>query len=143
MLDILKKIFPASSSKEAIVNDDTQQDAIQLAFAALLVEAASADENFDDKEKTITTRIIKNQFSLDTNTAQTILDRAIAKQKDAVDLHQFTKEVKTLPEEEKIQFVEGLWEVILSDGVRDPFEDAMVRRVCALMPAVKHANAPK
>lgn len=117
-------------------SDDQKEEGaitLQTAFAALLIEAARADENYEEREKDLITALLVRQFSLDTITANRIREEGEAAQADAIDLHRFTREVKTLSEEERVMFIEGLWQIVLSDGIRDPWEDALVRRVCGLI----------
>lgn len=133
MLSALKSLFTApkdTAPGPALADEETS---IRIAFTALLVEAARSDENYDEKERALITTIIRNQFSLTEPDAIALREQGEAAQGDAIDLHRFTKQVKTLPEAERVAFIEGLWRIVLSDGVRDPFEDTMIRRVCGLV----------
>ena len=138
MIDNFLKLFRAQSeqSEPKASSDDT----LSVAFSALLIEAAKADEDFADDERQLVLNILSRKFELNNADAKSLLEKAATAQADAIDLHRFTKEVKTLPEEERIQFIENLWEIILSDGVRDPFEDALVRRVCSLIHITDRAS---
>lgn len=105
----------------------------ELAVAALLVEAARADENYTDLERTLIKRALAAQFLLDAEAANALLAAGEAAQAEALDLHRFTRVAKAMATEDKLALVERLWTVILSDGARDPHEDALVRRVCGLI----------
>lgn len=135
MLSALKSLFSTDkkSKPETAKLDQDEKEQVNIAFAALLIEAAKADENYDDHERAIITGILRNQFELSESRAVELHTKAEAAQADAIDLHRFTREVKTLPEKERINFIEGLWRVVLSDGVRDPFEDALIRRISSLI----------
>jgi len=136
MLNAIKSLF--SSETEAPAGPEDPD--LQTAFAALLIEAARADEHYDDMEKAIITRVIKTQFSLEEAGAVAVREKAETAQTSANGLHQFTREVKTLPESERAQFLEHLWTVILSDGVRDAWEDSLVRRIASLIHMTDRAS---
>lgn len=49
---------------------------------------------------------------------------------EAIDIYQFTKAIKeAIPHDDRIAIIEELWGVILSDGVRDPHEDTLMRQI--------------
>lgn len=103
------------------------------AVAALLVEAARADDHYDDREKAIIEHALAATFDLSAEEAGALRSAGEAAQADALDIQRFTRVAKQMSQEEKISFVERLWEIVLSDSVRDPFEDALIRRICGLI----------
>ena len=111
----------------------TEDDELEVSFAALLVEAARADEDYADHEKAIIDRTLAARFSLSAADASRLREKAETAQSAALDIQQFTRHAKTMSADEKIAFLEGLWEIILSDGVRDSYEDTLVRRICGLI----------
>ena len=68
-------------------------------------------------KKTIT-QTIKDAKSIEENSNQ-ILD--------------FTREVKTLPEVDKIKIVEALWSIIYSNNEADIYETNLMRRLAGLL----------
>lgn len=127
------KFFKTLFERETPADTIDEIDHQQLAIAALLVEAARADEHFAEDERTIIEHFLAQNFDLDADAAKSLLAQAETAQADAIDIHRFTKQVKELPQDEKIKFIEGLWHIVLSDGERDAFEDALIRRVCGLI----------
>lgn len=127
MLERFKSLFGGDRPKQS------ESLSLELAVAALLVEAARADEDYTDLERALVDRAIADQFSLDDAGARSLRLEAEAAQAEAHDIHRFTKIAKSMPREDKLSLLERLWTVILSDGVRDPHEDTMVRRVCGLI----------
>ena len=106
----------------------------RLAFTALLVEAARADEIYTDKEKALISKLVKQHFGIDDADALALREKAEEAQAEANDLYRFSSTVKNgLTPEEKIQLIEGMWQIILSDEARDPYEDMIVRRLCGLI----------
>jgi len=108
-------------------------DPMQLALAVLCVEAARADENYEAHEIAIIDRFLAKRFTLSPEDAAALRARAEAAQTEALDIQRFTKVAKEMSSEEKINFVEHLWRIVLSDGDRDPFEDTLIRRICGLI----------
>ncbi len=106
---------------------------LHLAFAALLVEAARADEKYEPHEIAIIDRALKTKFALSEEDAAALRAKAETIQENAVDIQRFTRVAKEMSPEEKIGLIEELWGIILSDGDRDPFEDTLVRRICGLI----------
>lgn len=127
MLDRLKAMF----AREKTPARETAST--PLAVAALLVEAARADENYTDAERSLIEAALAAQFSLDAAGARALREDAEAVQADALDIHRFTKVAKAMAAGEKLALLERLWTIVLSDGARDPHEDALIRRVCGLI----------
>ena len=69
-------------------------------------------------KKETTTQIIIDAKSIEENSNQ-ILD--------------FTKEVKNLPETDKIKIIESLWSIIFSDNEADIYETNLMRRLAGLL----------
>lgn len=114
-------------------SESEEADAIQVAVAALCVEAARADEDYEASEIAIIDRFLAKRFSLSTEDAASLRAKAETVQSDALDIQRFTRIAKEMSEDEKIGFIENLWEIVLSDGNRDPFEDTLIRRICGLI----------
>ena len=129
---MLKKLF-SSAKPQGEQAAPTGHDEFQIALAALLVEAAKADGAYIDEERAVIDRALERQFSLSTEKASKLREEAESIQSEALDIQRFTREAKKMSENEKVQFLEDLWRIILTDGVKDPYEDALVRRICGLV----------
>lgn len=109
-------------------------DDLHLAAAALLVEAAVADGNFDEDERGALKRRLAERFSLDAAEAEALIEEAARHQADSNHLLRFTKAVKDgFDESARVHLMEMLWEVVLADGVVDAFEDHLLRRLGGLL----------
>lgn len=106
---------------------------LELAFAALLVEAARIDETYDGREKAIIERALQKRFALTEADAAALRRRAEAAQEGATDIQRFTRVAKAMTRAEKIDLVEELWEIVLADGARDPYEETLIRQICGLI----------
>ena len=106
----------------------------RLALAALLVDAARRDDEYEDSEKVAIDRILAAEHGLDAAGAAKLRIEAESAQDEAMGLFRFTHSLKeSTPFEDRVKIIEYLWEVALADGDRDAVEDNLVRRVCGLL----------
>lgn len=116
-------------------NDRPQDgpDEIQIGAAALLVEAAHLDGEFTPDERLSIEQALGRHFDLSPAEVTSLLDAAERVQGDAVEISRFTRAIKQLPEERRIQILEMLWEVVLADGDLHAYEANLLRRVGGLI----------
>jgi uncharacterized tellurite resistance protein B-like protein len=109
-------------------------DQLQIAVAVLLVEAARMDDRFDSAERGAIERVLGEKFELSAESTRELLALAEATADTTHQLHPFTRmAVERMTPQERIRLVEMLWEVAYADGVLDPEEDALLRRVAGLI----------
>jgi uncharacterized tellurite resistance protein B-like protein len=107
---------------------------LQLAVAALLVEAALMDDRFDGVERRIIAELLATRFELTPDQAQSLLASAEKAVRQSTQLFRFTQSVAAkLDPAERARVVEMLWEVAYADGVLSPQEDALIRRIAGLV----------
>ena len=107
---------------------------VPVAVAALLVEAARMDDHFDPAERAAIRRVLGQRFALD----EAAIDRLIRTAERAVEgssaLYRFTRVVaERFDPAARVDMIEMLWEVAYADGVLDPDEDALIRRIAGLI----------
>jgi len=115
-------------------------DELQLAVAALLLEAAVVvDGDFDPHEREIVLRLLQRRFALSPDNAQLLVAAAKRRVEISSQLFGFTSTVNSrLSRERKVELIEMLWEVAYADGVLDPLEDTLLRRVAGLIDVSDH-----
>lgn len=116
--------------------DETQPEdhTLPRALAALLIEAARADEEYTDEERAMIDRMLMARFAKTRDEARTLRIEAETDQAEANDLYQFTTVVKDgLDRTEKLSLIEDMWRVVLSDDARDPHEEMVIRRLVGLI----------
>lgn len=115
-------------------------DKLQLAVAALLLEAAMVvDGRFDDRDRAIIRRLLEQRFGLSASDAQQLLAAAEKRVEGSAQLFGFTSAINgRLSHARKIEVIEMLWEVAYADGVLDPLEDSLLRRVGGLIDVSDH-----
>jgi uncharacterized tellurite resistance protein B-like protein len=115
-------------------------DELQLAVAALLLEAAVVvDGDFDPHEREIVRRLLQRCFALSADDAQLLIAAAERRVEMSSQLFGFTSTVNSrVSRGRKIEIIEMLWEVAYADGVLDPLEDTLLRRIAGLIDVSDH-----
>jgi len=130
MLDRLFARFRSADNAEP----ETDQGGLAHAVTALLVEAARADEDYTEIERTTIKAMLAKQFELDEAGTESILAKAETAQAEANDLYQFSRVVKDeLDRDGKMKLIEDMWRVVLTDDARDPHEEMVIRRLIGLI----------
>jgi len=112
----------------------TRSDQLQVAVAALMVHAAAMDDTFDATERRTIERLLGERFALPPDTVAKLLAAAETRAEESSQLYPFTRlAVEKLDQQGRVQLIEMLWEVAYADGVLDPDEDALLRRVAGLL----------
>ena len=129
MFDKLKTFF---DKKTEITEFSFNSD--KIAVVALLISTAKYDGNFDDSEKLEIQKLIESYFSLSSQKTDDLFKAAEKLESEANDLHQFTRSLnEVLNEEEKLKIMELIWKIVMADGVIDNYEENLVRRLSGLL----------
>ena len=99
---------------------------------ALLIHAAKIDENYTKKEEEIIKNTLIELGANEETISQTIKD-AKSIEENSNQILDFTREVKNLPENDKIKIVEALWSIIYSNNEADIYETNLMRRLAGLL----------
>jgi len=111
-----------------------EPDRLQLAVAALLVEAARMDDHFDAAERRVIARLLAERFDLAREATERLLAAAERAAEHSTQLFRFTHQaVLSLDAPERVRIIEMLWQVAYADGALDPDEDALIRRIAGLL----------
>ena len=115
-------------NKENIL--DNNNDLLNI--ACLMIHAAKIDENYTDKEKNIIKKTLSKLNKNDENIDNLILE-AERKESDSNHIQDFTKNIKAMDKDNKIEIVKDIWTIILSDGSSDMYEENLMRRLAGLL----------
>ena len=99
---------------------------------ALLIHAAKIDENYTDKEEEIIKKTLNELGVEDKNISKTVED-AKEIEENSNQILDFTREVKNLPEQDKVKIIEALWSIIYSNNNADMYETNLMRRLAGLL----------
>ena len=111
--------------------DDNSKNFL-LNIASLLIHAAKIDENYTEKEKNIIKQTLIKLTNENLNIDE-LVQKAEETEKNSNQILNFTKEIKTLPNSQKIEIVEALWSIIYSNQDADIYETNLMRRLAGLL----------
>ena len=133
MLERLQKLFqsvsPSGRSSRALTRDDPR-----VAAAALFFHVVDADGDISKNERLKLRNVIASAYNLKGAELDAVLKAGEMADDEAVDLYAFTSILKrALDQEQRISFVELLWEVVYADGDRHELEENVVWRIAELL----------
>ena len=99
---------------------------------ALLIHTAKIDENYTENEEEIIKKTLLELGANKENVPQIIRD-AKSIEENSNQILDFTREVKNLPENDKIKIIEALWSIIYSNNEADIYETNLMRRLAGLL----------
>ena len=112
---------------------DTSDDKnLLIKVCALLIHAAKIDENYTNSEEEIIKKTLL-EIGLPEKDLNQIIKEAKVIEENSNQILDFTKEVKNLPEKEKIKIIEALWSIIYSNKDADIYETNLMRRLAGLL----------
>jgi uncharacterized tellurite resistance protein B-like protein len=113
-------------------NKDNNENNFLVKTCALLIHAAKIDENYTENEEEIIKKTLLELGETKENIAQTIQKAKIIEE-NSNQILDFTREVKNLPETDKIKIIEALWSIIYSNNDADIYETNLMRRLAGLL----------
>ena len=99
---------------------------------ALLIHAAKIDENYTENEEEIIKKTLLELGAIKENIAR-IIEEAKVIEGNSNQILDFTREVKNLPEKDKIKIIEASWLIIYSNNEADMYETNLMRRLAGLL----------
>ena len=103
-----------------------------IKICALLIHAAKIDEHFSEKEEKIIRQTML-KIGVKNDHLDKLFSEAIKIEDNSNQILNFTKEVKNMDEENKIQIIEALWRIIYSNKEADIYETSLMRRLGGLL----------
>jgi uncharacterized tellurite resistance protein B-like protein len=134
VINRVKALFFDRSGAPAAQDAGHSHEELQIAAAALMVEAAQLDDDFDAHERAKVRDLVTERFGLGPDESESLIEVAEERVAQASQLHGFTRVVKkTFTQEERIELMEMLWEVVYADGELHHFEANLMRRLAGLL----------
>ena len=133
MKKFIKKLF---SKKTSHIENQTMPDnsVIEEAVAVLLLRAANIDGKKDEKEIEAIKKLIIKQFNYDEEKADIIISKASEKEESSADLFEWSKIINDYYDLDSKKIVFSMMcEIICADGLIDPFESNLIRRLSGLL----------
>ena len=134
MINRVKALFADRGGAPEARADRHSREELQIAAAALMVEAAQLDDSFDAQERAKIRELVAARFQLTPEEVENLIEAAEARVADSIELHGFIRVVKSaFTPEERIELMEMLWEVVYADGELHHYEANLMRRLAGLL----------
>ena len=134
MLNSIQSFFKQHILSAQDESEQGTEKALHLATATLLFEMAQMDEHVDSREREAIQSLLADRFSLDTALSAELLELGADEARQAICMQEFTRLLnENFSQTEKRHMVKMLWQVAMSDGVIDKYEDLFVRQIADLL----------
>ena len=132
MFSNLKTAFQNITSKNK--NEDEYEGEDIQAVIILLLEACQIDGDTGKIELEFIKKLLINKFNFTPDQAEKNLIEALEKSDERIEIFSQIKIIlNEMNHEERIDVIEMMWGVILSDGIVDDFEANLMRRMNGLL----------
>ena len=134
MINRVKAFFLERGGHGEAADGRHAKDELQLAAAALMVEAACLDDEFIAAERDRIAALTQARFGLSQDEAETLIEEAEQAVDASHQLHRFAQVIRDrFSEAERIELIEMLWEVVYADGRLHDYEANLLRRIGGLI----------
>jgi len=139
MINKIKNLISNLSKKEE-EHKELDSSLLDNACAALLVEIAFADKDFDDTEKDSLRETLVKTYSLNEEEIEEIIQDADRSVEESTSLYGYTRIVNDeFNYEDKLNLIRNLWKVAYADGNLDKYEEHLLRKISDLI-HVSHSD---
>tara|TARA_Y100000768_G_C23955399_1_gene672482 strand:+ start:749 stop:1201 length:453 start_codon:yes stop_codon:yes gene_type:complete len=133
MIKKIKDLISNLSGKEEVA-EPNKELRLNNACAALLVEVAFADKDFDQKEKESLKTSLLETYNLDEDAINEIILDADKSVEESTSLYSYTRIVNDEFEyDNKLDLLRNLWKVAFADGYLDKYEEHLLRKISDLI----------
>ena len=133
---MIKKIkdFITNLSDQTEDLEEKEESLLNNACAALLVEVAFADKEFDEQEKVSLRKSLLETYNLEESAINEIILDAEKSIEESTSLYGYTRVVNDEFEyQDKLDLLSNLWKVALADGYLDKYEEHLLRKISDLI----------
>jgi uncharacterized tellurite resistance protein B-like protein len=111
-----------------------KEEKARLATTALLIRVATADSEMSERKWRGLHAIVKTAFELDDAAATQLIQDGHAAERKAIDLYQFTRQIKdAFDEQGRRRVVQMMWDTAYLDGGLNGFEANVIWRAADLL----------
>jgi uncharacterized tellurite resistance protein B-like protein len=133
MINKIKDLITRFNTKEE-TTEESSSNLLDNACAALLVEIAFADKDFDETEKTSLKQSLIETYAVDESDIEEIIKDAEQTVSESTSLYGYTRVVNDEFEyEDKLSLLKNLWKVAYADGNLDKYEEHLIRKISDLI----------
>ena len=139
MIKKIKELISNLSDKD--VQEESQDPSlINNACAALLIEIAYADKDFDESEKMSLKNSLMTTYKIDEIEIDELILDASQSVQESTSLYGYTRIVNDeFSYDEKLNLLKNLWKIAYADGDLDKYEEHLIRKISDLI-HVSHSD---
>ena len=129
MIKKIKELISNLSDKD--VQEESQDSSlINNACAALLIEIAYADKDFDESEKMSLKNSLMTTYKIDEIEIDELILDASQSVQESTSLYGYTRIVNDeFSYDEKLNLLKNLWKIAYADGNLDKYEEHLLRKI--------------
>lgn len=130
----LKKYLVNQMESQKEPQEQDPFERIQVATCVILLEAARYDDEFSDVEKTAIRAIIEEDFGINDEDAEALIELATKKRAESRSLRDFTHWInENYTEADRRNILESAWKVIFADEKLHSYEDHFIHKLAKLL----------
>jgi uncharacterized tellurite resistance protein B-like protein len=131
---MLKQLMALFEQPEPGQDEALEEDSMRLSCAALLVEVATIDQHFDERERSALYAILSEHYGITEDERAELTAEAKQASADATSMYQFTALVdRRLSYQDKCLLVVNMWRMAYADGELDKYEEYIIRKTADLL----------
>ena len=133
MIKKIKELISNLSDKD--VQEESQDPSlINNACAALLIEKAYADKDYDESEKMSLKNSLMTTYKIDEIEIDELILDASQSVQESTSLYGYTRIVNDeFSYDEKLNLLKNLWKIAYADGNLDKYEEHLLRKISDLI----------
>ena len=120
--------------KEEEIQEESNLTLLNNSCAALLVEIAFADKDFDETEKASLKQSLIEAYAIDESDIEEIIRDAEDTVSESTSLYGYTSIVNSeFQYEDKLKLLRNLWKIAYAYGYLDKYEEHLLRKISDLI----------
>ncbi|MEX0730142.1 MAG: TerB family tellurite resistance protein [Aquisalimonadaceae bacterium] len=133
MLDVIKKYF-RDHLEPGRGHEESAEQQLRLATAALLIEVSRADNQINQAEQEAIATSIRDKFELTDAETEELVSLARREAEETVSYYGFTSLINEhFGQQQKERVIELMWRVAAADRYVDKHQEALVRKIADLL----------
>ena len=120
--------------------EEKEQNIINNACAALLIETALADKVFNIEEIDSMKRTLREVYEIDEKDLDELISDSEKKVSESTSLYEYTRLINDLCDyQDKLKLINNLWTIAFADKHLDKYEEFLIRKISDLL-YVSHSD---
>ena len=120
--------------------EEKEQNIINNACAALLIETALADKVFNTEEIDSMKKTLREVYEIDEKDLDELISESEKKVSESTSLYEYTRLINDLCDyQDKLKLINNLWAIAFADKHLDKYEEFLIRKISDLL-YVSHSD---